>query len=402
MDRKEFSMRLLVVTPSYWPATDLGGPIFSLHNLNKALAKKGFDVTVYTTNARLKGKVTADKETLLDGVKVTYFSFSGAFEFLNPTGWQFSVPMRKALKKNIKDFDLVYILSVWNYPVVMAASICRKFNKPYIISPRGLLYPETFGKKMLRKRIYYNLLAKKFIQKAAAIHYTTHDEAENCHNRLGLKNKALVVPNGIDLSEFSSLPGNDEIRNRHPELKGKKVILFLGRLNWKKGLDILIKAYSRAAQERNDVHLLIAGGDDGYKNTAERLVRDLRLSNRVTFTGPLSGREKLEAYAGSDIFVLSSYSENFGMTVVEAMACGLPIVISDKVGIYKEVQDSSAGIVVKTDAESVYRGLKELLADPGAMQAYGQSGKKLVRELFDAEKVAGSMLSLYEIAARSL
>jgi len=393
MDGKESRMKLLVVTPSYWPAQDMGGPVFSLHALNKALVRKGIDITVYTTDVRLKGKVTPDKEALLDGVKVTYFSFLGAFEFLNPTGWQFSMPMRKVLEKNIKDFDLVYILSVWNYPVVMAAAICKKFNKPYIISPRGLLYPETFGKKPVRKWLYYNFLAKKYVQNATAIHYTTDDEAQKCHDRLKLKSRALVVPNGVDLSEFENLPGREELIKRYPQLSGKKMLLFLGRLNWKKGLDILIKAYSRAAQERNDVHLLIAGGDDGYKNTAERLICDLKLEERVTFSGMLSGREKLSAYGGSDIFVLSSYSENFGMSVVEAMASGLAVVISDKVGIYNDVKDNNAGIIVKANAESVYEWVTKLLKDDSLRNKIAQNGKALAREYFDINKSADKMIA---------
>ena len=389
-------MRLLVVTPSYWPATVLGGPVFSLHTLNKALARKGIDVTVYTTNVRIKRKVIPDQETRLGGVKITYFSFTSFFEFLAPTGWQYSVPMRKALQRNIKNFDLVYILSVWNYPVIMAASICRGFNKPYIISPRGLLYPETLGKKPVKKGLYYNLLAKKYIQGAAGIHYTTHEEAENCHDRLKLRNKALVVPNGLDLSEFSGLPAKDEIRRRYPELAGKTVLLFLGRINWKKGLDILIKAYGRIAKERSDTHLLIVGGDDGYKNRAEGLIRDLGLKERATFAGALSGREKLAAYAGSDIFVLPSYSENFGMSVVEAMASGLPVVISDKVGIYKEVKDNNAGIIVRTDAGSVYNGIIKLLDDEALGKEIAQNGKVLVKEYFDIDKAADKMIAAYE------
>ena len=401
MDGKEYQMKILVVIPSYWPATQFGGTVFSSHNLNKALVKKGVDLTVYTTNVGLEGKVAVDNQTLVDGVKVRYFGFNRFFEFLGPTGWQFSRPLKNALKKNINNFDIVYIVSLWNYPTAIAAYYCRKYKKPYIISPRGIFYPDTMAKKSWKKWLYYHFFIKYNLGSANVIHYTTKDEARKCQAFLRLRNKYAVIPNGIDAHEFFVLPPKDELAGLYPVLRDKKVILFLGRINWKKGLDILIKAFARIAAENKNAHLLIVGNDEcGYRKKVESWIKECGLRDKVTFTGGLSGPDKLRAYSGSDIFVLPSYSENFGMTAVEAMASGLPIVISDKVGIYEEVQDGSAGIVVKTDIDSVYRGIKDLLADPVAMQMYGQSGKKLVYALFDSEKVAASMIGLYETTAR--
>jgi len=397
MDRKESDMKILVVSPSYWPATDLGGPIFSLHALNKMLVKKSVDVTVYTTDIRLKGKVASNREAIVDGVKVTYFSFSPFFEFLGPTGWQFSVPMRKALEKNIKDFELVYILSVWNYPVIMAASVCRRFNKPYVISPRGLLCPWPFERKFFKKWVYYKLLAEKCIRKADAIHYTSSDEREKSHERLGLGNKVILVPNGIDLHEFNSLPLKNELVIKYPALKDKRVILFLGRINPKKGIDILIKAFSMLSKKRKDLRLVITGKDEeGYKSRIVRLIRKLRLQDKVIFTDMLLGREKLKVYAGSDIFVLASHSENFGMSAIEAMASGLAVVISDNVGIYRDVEENDAGIIAKTSAKSIYNGIMKLLEDEGLRKKISQNGKSFVREFYSIDKVADKMIEELE------
>ena len=271
-------MKILCVVPSYWPAFRYGGPIASVHGLNKALVKKGIDVTVYTTNVGLDGKVPVNQEVNVDGVKVFYFAFTRFFEFLGATGWQFSLPMARALKKNLKDFDIVYIVAIWNYPIAAAAYYSRKYKKPYIIAPRGALYSYTVNKKSWKKWPYYHLIAKRDLKSAVAIHYTTDDEAEKCHSSLGLKNKAIVIPNGIDVSGLRDkdygLGGNpDEVakdtlhkarglgikslRERYPILKNKKVILFLGRVHWIKGMDILVRAFSMIAKERDDVHLLI-------------------------------------------------------------------------------------------------------------------------------------------------
>jgi len=140
-------MKLLCVIPSYWPAFQFGGPIYSVHGLNNALVKKGIDVTVYATNVGLGKKVLLNQEVNVNGVKVTYFTFIKFFEFLGTTGWQFSWCITKALKKNLKKYDIIYIPGIWNYPSVIAGYYCRQYNKPYIIAPKGMLYPYTIKKK---------------------------------------------------------------------------------------------------------------------------------------------------------------------------------------------------------------------------------------------------------------
>lgn len=390
-------MKLLCVIPGYWPAFQLGGPIFSLYNLNKALAKLGVDVSVYTTNVGLGRRVPVNQEVNVDGVKITYFAFTKFFESLGGTGWQFSLPMTNALKRSLKIFDIVYIVAIWNYPVAIAAYYCRRYKKPYIISPRGLLYPCVRGRKSWKKWPYYQLVTRKDLFAATAIHYTTKDEAEKCHLSLCLKNTAVVVPGGIDLSEFNDLPGKEKLRQSYPVLKDKKVILFLSRINWKKGLDILVRSYSILAKKIDSVHLLIVGNDDGgYMRKVKNWVREYGIEERVTFTGILTGKEKLEAYAASDIFVLPSYSENFGIAAVEAMACGIPVVVTDQVGISKEIQDYRAGIVVNTNAESLYNGINLLLKNPDLKIEMAANGKKLVREHYDINKVADMMIGVYD------
>jgi len=390
-------MKLLCVIPSYWPAFQYGGPIASVHGLNKALAKKGVDVTVYTTNVGLHGKVPVNREVNVDGVKVFYFRFSKLFEFMGTTGWQFSWQMTKALKRNLRAFDLIYLSAVWNYPTAAAACCSRRYKKPYVIAPRGVLYPYTAGRKTWKKRPYYELIVRRDLKNAVAIHYTTKAEAEQCHPRLHLRNRTIIIPNGIDLTEFVDLPGKRRLRGRYPVLKDKRVLLFLSRINWKKGLDLLAKAYGRLARERDDVHLLVVGPDEaGYKRKVIGWLKDEEALDRVTFTGMLTGDEKLAAYVGSDLFVLPSYSENFGMVVIEAMACGLPVVISDQVGVYKEVQRARAGVVVPPDSADLYTALVKLLDNKGESQEMGWRGKAVVEEQFAVEKVADRMIEAFE------
>ena len=225
--------------PSYWPAFQYGGPIASVHSLNKAMAREGTNISVYTTNVGLDEQISVNRQTDVDGIPVIYFSFTRQLEILGATGWQFSWQMTTWLDRNVREFDIIYIVSIWNYPSLIAARLCRKYGKPYVVSPRGLLYPDTFRKKFWKKWPFYVLAVRRALRYAAAIHYTTEDEAEKTHAYLGLENRALVIPNGIDLSEFRVIPNEEDLKKRYPSLAGKKVILFLGRISWKKGLDIL-------------------------------------------------------------------------------------------------------------------------------------------------------------------
>ncbi len=390
-------MKLLCVSPSYWPAFQYGGPIVSNHNINRALVKKGIDVTVYTTNVGLNDKMAINNKVNINGVKVVYFKYIKLFEFMGTTGWQFSWCMTKALKNNLKKYNIIYIPAIWNYPAAITSYYCRKYNKPYIIAPKGVLYPYTIRKKGWKKWLYYKMIAKRNVEKATFIHYTAKDEAEKCHLRLALKNKAIIIPNGIRLSEFNNLPIRDNLWKRYPILKNKKIILFLGRINWKKGLDILVEAYSRLARERSDVHLLIVGSDEeGYGGKVRDWFKDKGVLGRVTFTGILLGRKKMEVFAGSDVFVLPSYSENFGMAVVEAMACSLPIIISDQVGIYREVKSAKAGIIIHNDHNELYGAFVKLLDNRKESLEMGKRGRKLVEVQFSIEKVADRMIKVFE------
>jgi glycosyltransferase involved in cell wall biosynthesis len=399
-------MKILCVVPSYYPAFKFGGPIASVHFLNKTLVKKGVGVTVYTTNIGLETEVPVNKEVDVDGVKVIYFGFSQIveffgkiFRFFGPTGWQFSQSITSALKKNLNNFDIVYLSAIWNYPTAVTAHYCRKYKKPYVIAPRGIFYPYTFNKKVWKKWPYYQLITKRDLENASFIHYTTLDEFERGHSFLGIKNnRTIIVPNGIDLSEFNNLPPKENFRNKYPILKDKKVILFLSRLDWKKGLDVLAKAYGLLSKKRNDVYLVIVGdGPENFKNQVKIWFKNEGVFEKTLFTGMFTGREKLEAYTGSDIFVLPSHSESFGMVVIEAMACGVPTIVSDGVGLYQEIKDSQSGIIFPCgDATKLAESMNNFLNDAALLQSTKENAQKLIKEKFDIDKVADETLKEFK------
>lgn len=389
-------MKLLCVSPSYWPAFQYGGPIPAVHGLNKALVKKGIDVSVYTTNVGLKGKVPVNQEISVEGVKVRYFKFVRFLEFLGDTGWQFSLQMRRALRRHLKEFDIVHIPAIWNFPTAIASYYCKKFEKPYIISPHGALQPCTISKKVWKKRPYYFLITKRNLNDARAICYLTDFEMKSCHQALGLKNIPFVVPNGIDLAPFNDLPNKEALGVRYPLLNNKTVILFLGRIHWIKGLDILSKAFGNIARERKNVHLLMVGNNEGgVESKVRQWLQEAGVEKEVTFTGILKGEDKLRAFAGSDIFVLPSYSEGFSMAILEAMACRVPVIITRQCN-FPEVDRYKGGFIIDPDEKQLTRSLLELLDFPEARRQMGENGWRLVREKFTWDKIAEQIIEMYE------
>jgi glycosyltransferase involved in cell wall biosynthesis len=389
-------MKLLHVSPSYCPAVKYGGPVQSVHILNKKLAEKGVQVDVLTTNAGIS-KESMDAWThdcmgndgwcYFDGIRVKYVSYIG-YEHFN-----FSIPFVKELKKIIKDYDLVHITAVWNFPVLAASFWAKRFNKPYIISTRGALHREALSSRSgFIKKIYFKLFAEKYLKQASGIHYTT--VVERVESELIIKNKnSFVVPNGIDIGQVNNNAGTDILEKTG--IGNKQYLLILGRIHRIKGFDILIPAVKNILEKEQDVYLVIAGNDSGYMEEIKKLAVKNRILNKIIFTGAVAGEDKWRLYKNARMFVLPSYSENFGMAVVEAMACGTPVIISDKVGIYKEVEKAEAGLIAHTEFDSLYFALKKLLTDENLRKKISENGKRLTKEKYSIDKTADRMIEEY-------
>ncbi len=384
-------MKLLHIVASFVPAWRYGGPVQSVSALCHGLARLGEDVTVFTTN--IDGpddlSVPLERPVLQDGIKVYYFQVQ------SPRHWSFSWPLRKALERGGRSYDLLHLHAVFVYPTLTAGHFCRKYGIPYVVSPRGMLDPIVLRMKPIRKKIYLNLFERRNLNGASALHYTApHEEAQALP--LQLRAPPVVVPNGLDVQQFKHLPSPGSFRARHPELANKRLILFLSRIHPKKGLDRLAHAFGELARRVSDAHLVIAGYDDeGYGVLVRRWLEAEGVLARVTFTGPLVGEDKLTAFCDCDLFVLPSYQENFGMAALEAMACGLPVVVSKGVYLYPEIQKAGAGLVVEGEPEGLAAAIEVLLRDPCLRARMGEAGRQLVRERFSIERVADQMRLVY-------
>jgi len=374
-----------------WLAPRYGGPPKACLEMARAEARLGHEVSIYTTNVdgSTEMNVPTDSPVIEDGVEVRYFPVQP------PRFWAFSLPLAKALRQTVREYDLLHIHSLYLFHSAAAGHYCREYDVPYLLRPHGTLDPFIFERHRLRKTVVELAFERKNIKRAAAMHFTTEEE-KRLAEPYTFGTPGIVVPLGLDLGEYEDLPASGEFKSRYPETGGKKVILFFGRINFKKGLNILARAYSMVARSRDDVHLVIAGPDnEGYGEEVRGWLNDTGILERVTFTGMLLGLDKLAVMRDAEMFVLPSYSENFGISVVEAMACGVPVVISDKVNIWREVEMSGAGKITPCDAERFAKTMMELLDEPGEAKRMGENGKALVEERFQWSTVAIALEAAY-------
>jgi glycosyltransferase involved in cell wall biosynthesis len=312
-------------------------------------------------------------------------------------GWSYA--LFKALSHDIRKYDLVHIHSIFLFHTLMGSTISHKYVMPYILRPHGSLMPDSLKMGRTRlKRLYLDLIEKRNIARASGIHFTSDVEEEKTLSMGFNIPRSFVVPNAIDPSDFNMRESLGSFREKFPSLKNKSLILFLGRVAPEKGLDTLVSAFARTIRKNSNAHLVIVGPDD-HKHSIEVKGWTQRegIESSVTFVGPLYGENKIAALRDCQIFVLPSYgTENFGIAAVEAMYCGLPVVLTENVGIHRAVSRQEAGFVVKKDPEALSQALIELLRDESLRRKMGINGRKLVEDSYTGERVAQQMKGIYE------
>lgn len=377
-------MRILHVTPSL--SHEWGGPPMVIAGLTSALKLRGVDCSVFTSTGRRVG----EQDISLD-VKSVFQYRTGPLA----RAWTGHGPgVERALRTAIADTDIVHVHELWHYPHYAAANAARRSGTPYLVTLHGELDPWAIKHHKWRKKIYWMLVQKRLLNGAAAIHAITSEEIHQM-SALGIDTPATVIPNGINAEPFGGSFGgtiSDSLSNR---LRDKRVILFLGRLHRKKGLDLLIRAFRSVRDAYEDVVLVIAGPDEnGYQKYLEDLAQVAGVEDRTIFTGLLADEMKVGILHAADLFVLPSYSEGFSIAVLEAMAAGLPVLISRQC-YFPEVSEEGAGIVVETDTQQLASAMSQLLERPEDRRSMGEAGRNLVRERYTWPSIAQKMSTLY-------
>ncbi|MEM2240472.1 MAG: glycosyltransferase family 4 protein [Candidatus Bathyarchaeia archaeon] len=378
-------MKILQVVQFFSP--EHGGSSTVPYYLSKELSKRGYEVTIFTSDYKLSQEWVES----LHKVKVCPFRV-----WLSWTKFYITPSMIKNAKEEVKDFNLIHMHNYRSFQNLVIYHYAKKYSVPYVLQAHGST-PRTGSWKKL-KIIYDIFFGYKLLKNAAKVVALNQFEAEQ-YRRMGVsEDKVAIIPNGIDLSEYRNLPPKGLFKNKYNIPGEKKIILYLGRIHKTKGIDLLIKAYAYLTKEIGckDTILVMVGPDDGYLNEAKNLTKTLNVEGSVTFTGPLYGRDKLEAYVDAEFYVLPSRYEAFGMTVLEAYASAKPVIASDVGGLKDLVLNGETGLLFETgNFRQLAENMLHLLNNEEETLEMGLNGRAFVEKNFSIEKVVDRLERLY-------
>ena len=390
----ERPLRILYVIASL--SMKHGGPSKACVEMANAMAARGHHVDIFTTDqdgtdARCDVPLGVPVRNGL--VDIYYFRANILKAW--PAA---SLALARALRDHVAEYDIVHNHSLYLFHGLAGGHYCRANKVPYLIRPCGALDPVIYKRHRPRKALFEWLFERRNFRNAAAIHFTSTDEMGHAARVIDFPN-GIVVPLGLNMEDYGPARNPQALREAYPVLAGKRIVLFLSRLTYKKGLDLLIPAFAEVARAVPDAHLVLAGPDnDGYGEHVRRWVKEQGIEDRVLFTGMLQGDIKLAALHDSEFFVLPSYGENFGIAVAEAMAAGLAVQISRHVAIWQEVAQAQAGLVVENDVPHIAAAMQRLLASPAEARALGVNAKTLIKQEFSWPQVAERL----EVAYRDI
>jgi glycosyltransferase involved in cell wall biosynthesis len=365
-----------------------GGPPIALAGLAAAQVCAGLDVSIVSTwTTDPCPDVVADLES--KGIRVTHIGPAK-----NPMSRHPDLP--RILDQLLSRADVLHVHAMWEQIQHVACKTARTRGIPYVHTPHGMLDPWNMSNRRLKKWLYLTLRMRRNLDRAAAIHFTTQLERAAVE-RMRLKPPAIVEPLGLDIREFQDLPPPGMFRAKYPQVAGKRLITFLGRLDKGKGLELLIPAFARVAANIADAHLIIVGPDShsGYRATVQSMIHQHSLTDRTLLTGMLKGSDKLAALVDSYVLCQPSFHENFGMVVVEALACGTPVIVSDQVYLHPEVTRAQAGDVTSTTVDGVAAKLALWLTNPALRNGVGAKARSYALATFDWEKIARHWVEHY-------
>ncbi|MBE9060260.1 glycosyltransferase [cf. Phormidesmis sp. LEGE 11477] len=381
-------MKVLIAIP--YLAAVYGGPSKVAQDLAQSLGQKGISVDLVTTNANGADKLTVPLNQWIEkkDYRVKYFDCFHRYDFI------MSVALCQWLARYAADYAVVHTHNMFAPTMAIARWICQQQKVPYLTTPHGMLEPWALSYKASKKRLYYRYFESPMLRTSSAIHVLNRQEASHV-NTLGFS-QTEIIHNGIYRSEFQTLPKPEVFYHQFPETQGKQIVLFLGRIDPKKGLDLLAPAFAKARHQFPNAHLVLAGPDSiGFLPTARSFFEQVGCSNAVTFTGMLTGDLKYSALAAASVYVAPSYSEGFSISILEGMAAGLPCIITHQCN-FPEAATMEAAHIVDSDAEAIYSALSQVLGNLSEGRAMGQRARNLVLQHYTWGCAAEKLIGLYK------
>lgn len=342
-------MRILQVTPVYYPELQFGGPPQKIHALSRGLAARGHQVQVVTL---AHGQRSASHQTAVEGIPVQYLPWVGRRAWQAPVSWQ---PLVEA----VRWAEVVHGYGLYNLLCPLAAWQAQRQGKPFVLEPQGMAVARAGNLPI--KRLYHRSFTAYMLRRAAAVIATSPAEAADL-SAVTPADRLVVRRNGIDLEQFGALPPGNGFRRRHGIPNGAPLALFVGRISPIKNLEMLLRAFAEA--DVPDGRLALVGPmlEPDYAAHLRAVCTELALDDAVVFTGPLYGADKLAALAAADLFVLPSLFESYGNAAAEAVAAGLPVLLTDTCGIAQQI-DARAGQAIPVDQTAMASALRSLMTD---------------------------------------
>lgn len=385
-------MKVLHIIPSV--ATVRGGPSQAILEMVKALRKNDIDAEIITTNDNGEDilDVPLGKFINYQQVPVQFFPrFSPSIHFLRE--FAFSRELTMWLWQNIHNYDLLHIHAIFSYSSTIAMTIARCQKVPYIIRPLGQLCIWSLQQSAIKKQIYLKIIEKANLNHSQSIHFTSITEQQEAA-LLNLTSPNFIIPHGLTIT--NKIPYAYQRLRQHFNLPiDEAIVLFLSRLHPKKGLDYLIPALGKLSHYR--FTFIIAGsGDLDYENELKTLVTTHGIKEKTYFAGFVKGEIKDLLMQGADIFALTSYSENFGISVLESLAAGTPVIITPGVALSDIVQQQHLGYVTELNINDIATTIQNFLDHPQAAKKMGDSARKFILDNYTWDSIALKMISVYQ------
>ncbi len=380
-------MKILNVLPSINPKG--GGPIEGVTKIGTELTRLGHVQEIVCLDAPGEAFVAAHPRKVYA---------------LGPSksGYRYNSALVPWLRAHAKNYDAVIVNGLWQYNGFGAWRALAGTGTPYFVFTHGMLDPwfkRTYPLKHLKKWLYWPWAEYRVLRDAKAVIFTSEEERVLARDSFWLyRSNEAVTAYGTSAPPADAARLSEHFLSQHPQLRGKRLFLFLSRIQEKKGCDLLIEAFAKVAHTDPALHLVMAGPDQtGWVATLKQQAEKLGVAHRITWPGMLQGDDKWGAYYAAEVFCLPSHQENFGIVVAEALACGKPVLISNKVNIWREIESDGAGIVQDDTAQATTQGLEKWLAlSPPAREAMQQAAQRCFNNRFRIDRVAESLVRIIQ------
>ena len=382
-------MKILHAFDFFSPAHG-GGTVDLLYRIARGQTNRGDDVSIYTSDFELDQSFIDS----LSGVEVIPFH-----SWLNIGGFHLAPALIDCVRKNIRKFDIVHMHTFRSFQNIVIHHYARKYGIPYVIDAHGSTPRIAVGKKgpvVFFKWIYDLFWGFRIMRDAGRLIAETRvGMKEYMDLGAGEVNISLVHP-PLDMAEFSELPPSGTFR-RQFDIGTRKVVLFLGRINWIKGPDFLVKAFAGLVRQEPEALLVIAGPDDGYQKNVEELIAGLGIRDNVIFTGFLGGKDKLAALVDADVLVQPSVYEQGARPSLEAIMCGTPVIVSKNTGAGEDIGQMDAGDLVEYgDTEGMSAAIRKILDNPGEAMQKTDRAREYIRLNLSVEGQVEKYSEIYQ------